>query len=518
MKYLLLVFISFGCVTSSKIETDSLSPSEIIPLAEYQTTIRQVGDNISDKAIYNHVSFLASDDLLGRDTQSSALEIAASYIRDQMLESELQPLGNDGTFFQRFPYVSTTLTKQSLAFNYITEAGQENPEWAKDFWVVPGQEVASEVEVVFGGYAGNPVEDLGWEGSGKIILYTTTGNPLQSEETLTALQTAVRARAAGIVLLLDETNTTDSILDLAAAVEGQGLVIPIPIVGLSNGESQKLLRLIGIPFPSSPEHSTPQSPIILPEVKMSLETPYEVSEHLPPNVVGLIPGNDPLLKDQYIIYSAHFDHVGVGLPDSSGDSIYNGADDNASGVAVLLETAAAFSRLPQNLARSIIFLAVSGEEKGLLGSQYFSENPTIPLEDIILNINLDMVGRNPQPDTVIGVGKQYTNLGELTDDILQEHPELGLTVIEDPVPEDRLFFRSDHLHFINKDIPAIFFTGGEHPDYHKPSDEVDKIHFDKTTRLAKMVFYLGARVATGAVSPKWKEEGLKEVRRIIGGN
>ena len=262
MKYLLLVFISFCCVTSSNIETDSLSPAEIIPLAEYQTIIGQAGDNISDKAIYNHVSFLASDDLWGRDTQTPDLEIAASYIRDQMLESELQPLGNDGTFFQRFPYVSTTLTKQSLAFNYTTEAGQENPEWAKDFWVVPGQEVASEVEVVFGGYAGNPVEDLGWEGSGKIVLYTTTGNPLQSEETLTALQTAVRARAVGIVLLLDETNTADSILDLAAAIEGQGLVIPIPIVGLSNGESQKLLRLIGIPFPSSPEHSTPQSPII----------------------------------------------------------------------------------------------------------------------------------------------------------------------------------------------------------------------------------------------------------------
>ena len=372
MKYLLLVFISFGCVTSSNIETDSLSPAEIIPLAEYQTIIGQAGDNISHEAIYNHISFLASDDLLGRDTQTSDLEIAASYIRDQMLESELQPLGNDGTFFQRFPYVSTSLTKQSMAFNYTTEAGQENPEWAKDFWVVPGQEVASEVEVVFGGYAGNPVEDLGWDGSGKIVVYTTPGIPLQSEETLTALQTAVRARAVGIVLLLDETNTADSILDLAAAIEGQGLVIPIPIVGLSNGESQKLLRLIGIPFPSSPEHSTPQSPIILPQVKMSLETPYEVSAHLPPNVVGLIPGNDPMLKDQYIIYSAHFDHVGVGLPDSSGDSIYNGADDNASGVSVLLETAAAFSRLPQKLARSIIFLAVSGEEKGLLGSQYFS--------------------------------------------------------------------------------------------------------------------------------------------------
>ncbi|SVD91394.1 uncharacterized protein METZ01_LOCUS444248 [marine metagenome] len=138
-----------------------------------------------------------------------------------------------------------------------------------------------------------------------------------------------------------------------------------------------------------------------------------------------------------------------------------------------------------------------------------------------MNINLDMVGRDPQPDTIIGVGKQYTNLGKITEEILLEHPELGLTVIEDPEPEDQLFFRSDHLHFINKDIPAIFFTGGEHPDYHQPSDESDKIDFQQTTRLTKMVFYLGARIATGTVSPEWTEEGLAEVRRIIaesGGN
>ena len=245
---------------------------------------------------------------------------------------------------------------------------------------------------------------------------------------------------------------------------------------------------------------------------MTVAAPFEISEHTPPNVVAMFRGSDPVLRNEYIVYSAHFDHVGIGMPNEAGDSIYNGADDDASGTSVLLETAAAaMDVLP---ARSVIFLAVSGEEKGLLGSKYFSENPTVPIDDIIMNINMDMVGRN-HPDTVIAVGRQYTNLGPLTDRILQEHPELGFTVIEDPKPEEQAFFRSDHLHFVNKDIPAIFFTTWDHEDYHKPSDEAHLIDSEKTARVAKMVFYLGARIAGGDEDPEWTEDGLAEVQRII---
>ena len=249
---------------------------------------------------------------------------------------------------------------------------------------------------------------------------------------------------------------------------------------------------------------------------MNVSAPFEVSEHTPPNVIGMVRGSDPELRDEYIVYSAHFDHVGVGIANAAGDSIYNGADDNASGTATLLETAAAFAALDVPPARSVIFLAVSGEEKGLLGSEYFSENPTVPIDRIIMNINVDMVGRNHHPDTVQGIGRQYTNLGLLTDRILREHPDIGFTLIEDPKPEEQGFFRSDHLHFVNKDIPAIFFsTGFDHDDYHKPSDELDLIDMDTAARVARMAFHLGALVAGGTVDPEWTEEGLAEVRRII---
>jgi len=251
---------------------------------------------------------------------------------------------------------------------------------------------------------------------------------------------------------------------------------------------------------------------------MNVSAPFEVSEHTPPNVVAMVRGSDPELRDEYIVYSAHFDHVGVGIHDESGDSIYNGADDNASGTSVLLETAAAFAALEVALARSVLFLAVSGEEKGLLGSAHYSENPTVPINDIIMNINLDMVGRS-HPDTLIGIGRQYTNLGLLSDRILREHPDLGFVLIEDPKPEEQGFFRSDHLNFVNKDIPAIFFSAGfDHEDYHKPSDEVALINAEKAARVGRVVFHLGALIASGTEDPEWTEEGLAEVRRIIADN
>ena len=141
----------------------------------------------------------------------------------------------------------------------------------------------------------------------------------------------------------------------------------------------------------------------------------------------------------------------------------------------------------------------------------------MPIDGIIMNTNRDMVGRN-HPDTVIGVGRQYTNLGALTDQILEEHPDLGFAVIENPKPEEQAFFRSDHLHFVNKDIPAIFFTRWDHEDYHKPSGEADLIDSEKAAQIARIVFYLGARIAGGEAYPEWTENGLAEVQQIIAEN
>jgi hypothetical protein len=231
-----------------------------------------------------------------------------------------------------------------------------------------------------------------------------------------------------------------------------------------------------------------------------------------PNVVAVLPGSDPALRDEYVVLSAHMDHVGVGRP-VNGDSIYNGADDDASGTTGLLEVAEAFARMGVRPRRSIVFLHVSGEEKGLLGSAWYAEHPTVPLAQTVANVNVDMIGRN-DPGMVVVIGKNYSSLGALADRVGAAHPDLRLRLSDDLWPEERFFFRSDHFHFARKEVPAIFFFSGVHEDYHQPSDEVETIDTDKAARIARMVFYVVMEIANDPERPKWDPAGLAEVRRM----
>jgi Zn-dependent M28 family amino/carboxypeptidase len=236
----------------------------------------------------------------------------------------------------------------------------------------------------------------------------------------------------------------------------------------------------------------------------------ELDRGMAPNVIAVLPGSDPRLRNEYVVVSAHMDHVGVGEP-VNGDSIYNGADDDASGTTALLEVAQALSMMRDRPKRSIVFVHVSGEEKGLLGSEWFSDHPTLPLAQMVANVNVDMIGRN-HPDTVVVIGKDYSTLGRTTDRIGAAHPELRLALADDKWPEERFFFRSDHFNFARKEIPSIFFFSGPHEDYHRPSDHVEKIDVDKAARISRIVFYLVNDIANAAERPRWDPKGLQEVR------
>jgi hypothetical protein len=246
--------------------------------------------------------------------------------------------------------------------------------------------------------------------------------------------------------------------------------------------------------------------------------PLRPRNRMAPNVVAIFPGSDPVLKDEYVVLSAHMDHVGVGRP-VRGDSIYNGADDDASGTSALLEIAEAFASLPQRPARSILFLAVSGEEKGLLGSEHFSDHPTVPLQSMVADLNVDMIGRNAPTDIVV-IGKTYSSLGPMVERVAAQNSQLlgGLAASDDRWPEERFFFRSDHYNFARKEIPAVFFFAGTHADYHQPSDEVEQLDVDKAARVARMIFLTAHAVATDPQRPQWTPAGLREVRRMTGGN
>jgi len=228
-----------------------------------------------------------------------------------------------------------------------------------------------------------------------------------------------------------------------------------------------------------------------------------------PNVVGILEGSDPRLKREYVVLSAHMDHVGVGRP-VNGDSIYNGADDDASGTIAVVEAAEAFAQLQPRPKRSIIFLTVSGEEKGLWGSAYFANRPPVPMADIVADLNTDMVGRNWK-DTIVVIGKEHSDLGATLNRVGAAHPELNMQPIDDLWPQENFYGRSDHFNFARKGVPILFFFNGTHRDYHRPSDSVDKIDGEKESRIVKLVFYLGLDVANAANRPKWNPDSYKQI-------
>ncbi|MHC4709303.1 MAG: M28 family peptidase [Planctomycetota bacterium] len=217
-----------------------------------------------------------------------------------------------------------------------------------------------------------------------------------------------------------------------------------------------------------------------------------------PNVIGWVEGSDPALRGQYVVFSAHMDHVGIGAP-INGDSVFNGADDNASGTAAVLELAEAFALLDPKPRRSLMFMTFSGEEGGLIGSLWYTDHPTIPLASTVANINLDMIGRN-WTDAIAAISSS-SYLVQMAEGVEEDHPELGLRVIEDPWPQRDLIMRSDQYSFVRYGIPGALFTSGLHADYHQRSDEADKIDLEKTARVTRLMFYLGLRLANADEVP-----------------
>lgn len=230
-----------------------------------------------------------------------------------------------------------------------------------------------------------------------------------------------------------------------------------------------------------------------------------------PNVVGVLEGSDPVLKNEYIVLSAHMDHVGISAP-VNGDSIYNGADDDASGTAGVLELAEALSMPGARPKRSVVFLTVSGEEHGLWGSSWFSEHPAVPISQVVADLNIDMIGRNWK-DTIVAIGKEHSDLGATLDRVNRAHPELRMKAIDDLWPEENFYFRSDHYNFARKGVPILFFFNGTHPDYHGPNDEPDRIDAEKESRIVRLVYLIALEVGNAQQRPAWNPASYKRIVR-----
>jgi hypothetical protein len=464
---------------------------------------------ITAAGMEREVHALAHDSTRGRDTPSPELEKAAVYLADRFRALGLEPAGGGGTYIHRWDYDMVTLDREGTAVR-VQGRDRPAPTYGVDFFLIPGFQPTTAGRAHYLGVAGD-ARSVPAAARGALMVFDLPGTEVDrdwQQRLSGALDLAMGGGPAGVVFVLDPAFSPDILPQLAAATAGQQA--PFPIVAMTDESARDLMAAAGADLAAV---RAARAAAALGDGVLEVTVVRARETHHPPNVVAVRRGSDPGLRDTYVVITAHFDHLGVGNPDETGDSIFSGADDNASGTAALLEIARATMALPEAPGRSILFLAVSGEEKGLLGSRAFVESPTVPIGGIVANINLDMVGRN-HPDTVIAIGQEYSTLEDVIRRVA-ERPGIGLTVIEDPEPEKMFFFRSDQLSFIQRGIPAVFFTTGDHEDYHQQSDRPERIDHDKLARVARLAFHVAYEIAMDPAPPEWTEAGWREVQGML---
>jgi len=468
--------------------------------------------SITPDDIYHRIGVIADDSMRGRNTPSPELDEVAEYIAQQFASFGLAPGSDRGSYVQRYPI---DIVQFSVAASSVAVAG--GPTWAfgpdvvRRFGNLEGT-VNGSVVVVDG--TGDAAALTNTDLSNSVVLWVQSDGREAQQIRRTLFGTSPKA-------IISVVQRPDAQWDGLAAAHGrrQSRVGGPSETGMAWIEVRDrtvapVLSRYGFDLAAARANQDHAIRVTsLDEMRITIHMENQVVERqTAPNVVGILEGSDPALKNQYVVFSGHMDHVGVGQP-VNGDSIWNGADDDASGTIGVVELAEAFSMLDPAPKRSMIFLTVSGEEKGLWGSEYFASHPAAPIENIVADLNMDMISRNWR-DTIVVIGKEHSDLGATLNRVNAEHPELDMTAIDDIWPEEHFYSRSDHFNFARRGVPVLFFFNGTHPDYHRPSDELDKIDAEKESRIVKLVFYLGLDVANAAQRPKWNPESYKE---IVGG-
>ncbi len=472
--------------------------------------------SITEDDIRWRVGVLAHDSMEGRDTPSRGLDRAADWIVSELRRIGLEGGAEDGDFIQRYPIVSTVVDEDRSA---LTMGGQRfalGTDALPLFGSATHGEAGGDVVVVSGSgqISRGAVRDVVGR---HVVLAVPQNTPMNAE----LFQAVNRLRAAGVASVLIPSDMDDAAWSetrrrtLSANVTkgwGEtGADVFSPVLQLRRSALEEVLNARGS---SLAQFSTRANDRVrvhpLGDLHATAVVRTQVTEGTAPNVIGIVEGSDPQLRDEFVVFSAHMDHVGMGIPDESGDSIFNGADDDASGTAAVMEIAEAVAGGEVAPRRSMIFLFVSGEEKGLWGSEWYSEHPTRPLAHTVADLNLDMVGRN-WTDTIVAIGKEHSDLGASLNRINGEHPELGMTAIDDLWPDERFYFRSDHYNFARKGVPVLFFFNGTHSEYHQRDDEVDRIDAEKAARIAKLVYYLGMDIGNADDRPKWNPESYARI-------
>jgi hypothetical protein len=514
----------------------------------------EAGKRITAEQLSRHLNVVASDAMAGRDTPSPGLDEAARYIADQLKQFKVKPAGDDGTYFQRMSLRRTEVDREKTQ----ARVGERAFKAGEGFAPVGANGGEAEGQVVYAGHGWvfkpkgmNPYEGL--DVRDKIVVISGTGTSLPAGLTQADLKAAAAADwetpvsyaqkngARALVIIprgfertwrfvsrgvsnprycVERLNCDGGAddTDAARAVPNK-LITILPsaalLEALFEGEQQTGPQILQASTAGSPE-ALARGFALAPAKRLALSVALKTTTASTQNVVAVVEGSDRKLKDEYVAVGAHYDHVGVGR-EVNGDSIYNGADDDGSGTVALLALAEAFAKGPRP-KRSILFVWHAGEEHGLWGSDYFARFPTVPLDRIVAQLNIDMIGRSKRPgDTaeanrnlsgpeevyVIGSKMMSTELGELSERVNRGYLNLSFNYrYDDPKDPQRFFFRSDHYNYARRGVPIIFYFDGVHEDYHKPSDSVDKIDFRKMERVTRTVFATATEIANLPARPR----------------
>ncbi|HEX8889564.1 MAG TPA: M28 family peptidase [Pyrinomonadaceae bacterium] len=510
---------------------------------------RKLADQITAAQMKDYLYFIADDVMEGRDTPSRGLDTVAKFIALNLSRWGLKPAGDNGTYFQRIALqrvkldgANTRVEINGQSFNYgedmlgETVAGTATAPlvfvghgWvlkAKNIDAYQGIDVKDKIMVVLGG------------GLPKGVTFADLSSGKQGVDWITPAAYAETHGAKGIIAIPSKQVLTNwDRLKLNGMTNGAISVVKfqkpgespkVPRVTLSEKALNALMQNESQTAAAMLDRD--QADSIKPfdfsaSKKVSLTVATKTDEIFTQNVVAVAEGSDPVLKNEYVALGAHYDHVGTGAPgggrrapaNPTNDIIWNGADDDGSGTTALLAIAETLGKNPPP-KRSVLFVWHCGEEKGLWGSRYFTDNPTIPLDRIVTQINIDMIGRSraagdTNPDNaklsgpnevfVIGSKMMSTQLGELSENTNHAYLNLSLNYkYDDPKDPNRFFYRSDHYNYAKHGVPIIFYFDGEHEDYHRPGDEPQKIDYQKMEKVTRTVFVTLWELANMPVRPK----------------
>jgi hypothetical protein len=519
--YVLLVTTAFG-QTAAPQTSATLSAAEREASARVRVeTLREVTTALADKAME------------GRGTGQAGGVRAAKYIADKFAKFGLKPLGDAGSYLQAVPLRSTQLAPETSM-----KVGDAALKLGEDFVPSPpytADKLSRTGDVVFAGYGVTSEtlkrDDLaGLDVKDKIVMIIR-GQPKNADAAQWQQEASrqavggnlVRRGVAGIIVanvgsprasfaeIADYFSRRDVSLASAPAMPFQ---LP-PIALVSNAAADKILAGTGMTFAETlAKAETGEATSKDLNKNATIEVTLKREEATGNNVAGYLEGSDARLKSEAVIYTAHYDAFGI----TPSGKIYPGAADNALGVGELVALAEAYSKSPQKPRRSIIFLAVTGEEYGLLGSGYWAEHPTWPIEKVAADLNFDGIGTEVYAPVkrIVGFGAEYSDLGAVMKDVLDA---TGMILTADPLPEEQVFYRSDHFAFVQKGVPSLMLLGGPEgetakwilraqawmaTDYHQPGDVVKPDwNWDGARTVSVIGLLIGLRVANQEAMPRW---------------